>query len=63
MRPEGLLDKVQDRDSFIVFVRSLADERQQAEEMESNEPVRCQLGGALGWQNGEISSFLYAALD
>lgn len=61
--PEELLDSVVDRDSFITFVRALAEEREEAERMEHDEPVRYQLGGAHNWQNGSISSFLYAALD
>ena len=60
--PEELLDNVIDRDSFIAFVNALAAEREQAEEMERGEPVRYQLGGAHNWQNGSISSFLYAGL-
>lgn len=62
MTPDELLETVADRDSFIAFVQSLADERERAEQMERDEPVRYQLGGALDWQNGDISSFLYAAL-
>jgi hypothetical protein len=54
---------VTDRDSFIAFVRALAAERAEAEEMERREPIRYQLGGACDWQNGDISSFLFAALN
>ena len=63
MRPEDLLHKVEDRDSFITFVRALAAERERAEEMEREDSTRYRLGGALDWQNRDISSFLYAALD
>jgi len=62
MSPEELLDNVTDRASFIAFVRALAAERREAERMESEEPVRYQLGGAINWQNGDIASFLEAAL-
>lgn len=61
--PEELLDSVVDRDSFITFVQALAEEREEAEQMERDEPVRYQMGGAHDWQNGCISSFLYAALQ
>ena len=61
--PEELLDRVVDRKSFVEFVTALAEERDEAERMERAEPVRYQLGGAHGWQNGSISSFLYAALE
>ncbi len=62
MSPEQLLQKVVDRDSFIAFVNALAAEREEAERMERDEPVRYQLGGAHNWQNGTISSFLYSGL-
>jgi hypothetical protein len=62
MSPEELLDKVRDRDSFIAFVEALAAEREQAQELERAEPTKYQLGGAFGWQNGDIASFLRAAL-
>ena len=62
MSPIELLDKVADQDSFIAFVRALAEERETAEQLERDEPVRFQLGGACGWQNGSISSFLYGGL-
>lgn len=61
MSPEELLDRVHDRESFIAFVEALAAERERAEAMERADPVRYQLGGALGWQNGIISGFLSAA--
>jgi hypothetical protein len=60
--PEELLDRVTDRNSFIAFVSALAAERQEAQRLERQEPIRYQLGGALGWQNGDIASFLEAAL-
>jgi hypothetical protein len=61
--PEDLLDGVVDRDSFIAFVAALADEREEAEKMERENPEAYRLGGAKNWQNGDISAFLYAALD
>jgi hypothetical protein len=63
MSLEELLDCVDDRESFIAFVEALAAERRQAERLETEQPVRYQLGGALDWQNGDIASFLEAALD
>jgi hypothetical protein len=62
--PEALLDGVVDQDTFIEFVDALADEREKAEQMEREDPVGYQyrLGGALNWQNGDISSFLNAAI-
>lgn len=57
------LEKVNDKETFIDFVRSLAEEREKAEQMERESAVRYQLGGALDWQNGNISTFLYAGLE
>jgi hypothetical protein len=62
MPPEELLDKVVDRDSFVAFVNALASQREQAEQLERDDPTRYQLGGAHHWQNSSISSFLYASL-
>jgi hypothetical protein len=59
---DELLDKVGDRDSFIAFVSALAAERREARRLEQADPIRYQLGGALNWQNGDIASFLEAAL-
>jgi hypothetical protein len=60
--PEELLDRVVDHKSFVEFVTALAKERREAELMERDEPDRYQRGGAHNWQNGSISSFLFASL-
>jgi hypothetical protein len=57
------LEGVRDRDTFIAFVEALAAERRKAERLEAAEPARHQLGGAFGWQNADIATFLEAALD
>ena len=57
------LENVKDKETFIAFVRALAEEREQAQELERENPVRYQLGGALDWQNGDIASYLWAALQ
>ncbi|HEY7310032.1 MAG TPA: hypothetical protein VH643_11790 [Gemmataceae bacterium] len=62
MSPEKLLDRVEDLESFVAFVEALAEERRQAERLEKEQPIHYQLGGALGWQNGDIASYLEAAL-
>jgi hypothetical protein len=55
-------DTVNDRDSFIRFVESLAANRQAAYEVEKADPQRYQWGGTDGWQNTEIHAFLEGAL-
>jgi hypothetical protein len=63
MKPEELLDKVQDRESFIAFVEALAAEREDAQRIERENPHRYMVDGAHDWKNAEIGEFLYAALD
>jgi hypothetical protein len=57
-----LLEQVKDRDSFLAFVKALVEERELAEKMEREGPEKYELRGALGRENGSISSFLGAAL-
>jgi hypothetical protein len=63
MKPEDLLDQVCDRDSFIRFVRALAEERDQAEKIERSQPKTYIIDGACDWKNGDVASFLYGSLD
>ena len=62
MNPAILLDDVTDWQSFAAFVRALAAEREQAEQLEKERPAYYKLGGALDWQNSQISDFLECAL-
>jgi len=62
MNPEDLLDDVKDRDSFIAFVEALASEREDAARLERENPQTYIVDGAHNWKNGDIASFLYAAL-
>jgi hypothetical protein len=61
--PEDLLDAVVDRESFVAFVLALAEKREEAEYLEREDPVCYRFGGEKKWYNGDISSFLYTALD
>ena len=63
MKPEELLDQVKDRQSFVAFVRALAEEREAAQEIERQHPDRYMVDGAFDWKNAEISPFLHACLD
>jgi hypothetical protein len=63
MKPEELLRKVQDRESFIAFVEALAAERDDAQRIERENPQTYMVDGAHNWKNADIASFLYAALD
>ena len=62
-RPEDLLDDVHDRDSFIAFVKCLAEERSNAQKIEADNPKSYMVDGALGWANGDIPNYLWACLE
>lgn len=62
MTPDDLLEVVHDRESFIAFVQALAEQRRRAEKMEQENVDPHRLHGELGWENGDIASFLEAAL-
>ncbi|MFB3892170.1 MAG: hypothetical protein ACE15C_09125 [Phycisphaerae bacterium] len=62
MKPEELLDKVCDAQSFIAFVEALASERAEAERIERAEPLH-RVDGALDWKNAKISEYLSACLS
>ena len=63
MKPEELLRRVHDRESFVAFVNALAAEREDAERIERENPQSYMVDGAHNWKNADIASFLYAALD
>jgi hypothetical protein len=52
------LDRVQDRASFLDFVRALIDDREEEVAQEREKPSN--LSGS--WENGTIEDFLFAAL-
>jgi hypothetical protein len=59
---EQLLDEVDSRETFILFVQALANEREAAEKLERENPQRYGIDGALDWKNADIASFLHAGL-
>jgi len=60
-RPEELLERVRDRDSFLELVDAMIVERERAREIEAAEPSRYCVDGALSWKNAQIDAFLAAA--
>lgn len=62
MELEELLDRVVDRESFVVFVRTMAAESETAAEMVAASPDKYRYASALGWENTTISDFLYCSL-
>ncbi|AFY44435.1 hypothetical protein [Nostoc sp. PCC 7107] len=61
--PDDLLEQVTDKQTFIKFVQALVKERERAQEIENKHPNAHIVDGALGWKNGDIPSFLSAALE
>ncbi len=61
--PNYLLEQVTDQDSFVRFIKSLADGRERAQEIENANPNTYLVDGALNWENASIQDFLYAALE
>jgi hypothetical protein len=63
--PEGAvvaaLDAVEDRESFLEFVRVLAEDRRLASDMEAADARYAQFGGARDWQWGKIEDYLEAS--
>jgi hypothetical protein len=57
------LESVKDKETFIAFVSALAEEREAAEKIERENSDKYRWGGAMNWQNQDISSFLFAGLE
>lgn len=59
---EKYLDEVNDKESFLAFVKALIAERHEACKIEEANPDRYQLNGALEWNNAGLVDFLDAAV-
>ncbi len=60
--PETLLDNVRDEAGFLMFVRALAADFAEDRRLLELDPDRYRYAaGPLGWENGTIDDFLYAA--
>lgn len=58
-----LVQRVKDKETFIEFVKALAQESEEADKLSEADPERFKYDAPLGWQNGDISSFLLAGLE
>ncbi len=58
-----LLDAVNDRTTFLAFVRALAEDRRAEIELERASPSSPYGSGAKGWENTSIEQFLEAGLS
>ncbi len=57
------LEKVTNSETLLVFVRLLAQDKEDESTKESLSPSSPFCAGANGWQNGTIEAFLNAASD
>ena len=57
-----LLERVNDRESFLAFARALARDRADEVRREGIEPSSRYEPGWNGWENGSIEAFLDAAI-
>lgn len=62
MELDEYLDRVEDRDSFLTYVKALIRDREDEVAKEAIQPSSPYGPGANGWENGRIESFLEAAV-
>lgn len=62
MELHELLEDVNDRDTFVRFVKALIQNRREADELTRQNPEKFQWSGVLDWENGSIDTYLDAAL-
>lgn len=63
MELHKLLEEVNDRETFIIFVKALIQNRREADELEKQNPEKYRWSNVLGWENGSVDTFLDAALS
>ncbi|MBP2654659.1 MAG: hypothetical protein H6Q73_2228 [Firmicutes bacterium] len=62
MKISGLVDKVYDEQSFLVFLHALMKDRVEEVQKEKVNPSPPYGPGANGWENGTIEGFLESAI-
>ncbi len=60
---DELLERVTDRESFLVFARALMLDYRDEQEREKASPSSPYGPGANGWENGTIDNYLDAAIS
>jgi len=58
---DKLLENVKDRESFLVFVKALAADREEAIKLEAENPSSPYGPDAKGWENTSIEHYLESA--
>jgi hypothetical protein len=58
----GLLDEVRDKNSFIIFVKALANDKREETAKEKVKPSNPYGSGSNGWENGTIEDYLDSAI-
>jgi len=59
---DKLLDNVKDRESFLVFVKALVADREEAVKLEKENPCSPYEPDAKGWENTSIEHYLESAV-
>jgi hypothetical protein len=59
---QGILDSVNDEQSFLQFLRALADDWEDEQQKELANPSSPYGPGANGWENGTIGAYFDAAI-
>lgn len=62
MKLQESLENVNDRESFVRFVKLLIEDRRESVALTKQNPEKYQWVSALGWENGSIENYLDAAL-
>ena len=62
MEPEELINLVIDKESFLVFVEALRQDKELSNQEEKGNPSSPYSSAARGWENSSIESFLEAGI-
>lgn len=62
MKLNQLLENVNNRQTFLIFVKALIQDCREADELAKQNPEKYQWVGTLGWENGSVETYLDAAL-
>lgn len=63
MELSEFLKNVDDRESFVLFVKALIKDRENARMIEDDTPEEYKFGYALNWQNASVENFLDGAVS
>lgn len=62
MELHELLEQVEDRETFVIFVKALIADRRKADTSLKESPEKYEWTNVLGWENGTVEAYLNAAV-